>query len=68
MSVRDSILAKIYDFKHCQNVTEVAIAPQMDLLLGAQVVRRSGILGGWLAHSCTRFPCYLGMEINAETQ
>ena len=21
-----------------------------------------------LAHSCTRFPCYLGMEINAETQ
>ena len=21
-----------------------------------------------VAHSCTRFPCYLGMEINAETQ
>ena len=36
----------IYDFKHCQNVTEVAIAHLMDLLLGAQVVRRSGILGG----------------------
>ena len=46
MPVRDSILAMIYDFKHCQNVTEVAIAHLMDLLLGAQVVRRSGILGG----------------------
>ena len=21
-----------------------------------------------VAHSCTRFPCYLGMEINAKTQ
>ena len=21
-----------------------------------------------LAHSCTRFPCYLGMEINAKTK
>ena len=21
-----------------------------------------------LAHSCTRFPCYLGMEINVKTQ
>ena len=21
-----------------------------------------------LAHNCTRFPCYLGMEINAKTQ
>ena len=21
-----------------------------------------------LAHSCTRFPCYLGMEINTKTQ
>ena len=24
--------------------------------------------GTFLAHSCTRFPCYLGMEINAKTQ
>ena len=24
--------------------------------------------GGEVAHSCTRFPCYLGMEINAKTQ
>ena len=47
MPVRDSILAMIYDFKHDCHVREVAIAPQMDLLLGAQVVRSSGILGGW---------------------
>ena len=24
--------------------------------------------GAEVAHSCTRFPCYLGMEINAKTQ
>ena len=44
-SFQCSEFEKIYDFKDCQNVTEVAIAHLMDLWLCGQVVRRSGILG-----------------------
>ena len=30
--------------------------------------QRPSTSGVSLAHSCNIFPCYLGMEINAETQ
>ena len=46
MPVRDSILAMIYDFKHDCHVREVAIAPQMDLLLGASCAKIRYI--GWV--------------------
>ena len=35
------------------------------LACSARSARQSASL---LAHSCTRFPCYLGMEIYAKTQ
>ena len=59
--------------KDCYMSPQDTIAVQRSIrifLMREKILQTSGCSAVQyvLAHSCTRFPCYLGMEINAGTQ